>query len=770
MLTRIVIPVINGAIGESIFAEELKGDFAAAGELAERAAEGALSAGRPELLAEAQLARGVLYILQGEPKLADAYLAEAEATVRNPGLLLRVVTFRSVAASLDRNYFPDGGGARGAEITAGWEDFEALAASCAERAGVLEPQVTAPGVRLERAAAIFLLNMAASARAVVTQSAAGPAPAGYQEAVVRPQRQFRSQNAATADPRVIAYTDLVLAGLYQRAGSAGAAQQSLRQGRDRYAACGDSAGMAACRLAEGDWLSAPFSSPLTWNMSLDGQLSAWVEVEEFRRAGPAELDSAAASYAEAGRLFASAGARRGLAAVQLRQGYLAMLAGDWRTAAQRAGEAERGFGAVGDRVGQWLAAIHRCLATIGVDRWEEDLDTARAVGLWGTGPGSFSYALGLGVLCSRAARHWLIRRGDAERALACYRCAHALFEALGASANVVQNLADQAHVLRSAGDLAGEMVTYEQAVQKCVSEAARRPELGDVLGASCIQLTTSLWDLAQREMNPDEMERAASRLTRLLPPADQVASHLEQITAAADPASGFQRTLLTALPSLDFLALTPALAACYRARKLRDAGRGEEAEALLRNAVAAARQAPPHLRDFLEAVVHGHRRDWQAAREAYLRVVPGSGWPDILLGVMEQAGGAAAAAQARLQQVNFHTETASFFCRIRAYAGPLRPGRQGTGAAHSGGVRAGPACARRPRLLPFGQRNPRRGAGRRFGPPGTDRPPPASAGQLYRVPGPGGAAVGRRGGTGRVGIGEGRAARPARRLPGGGDG
>ena len=129
--------------------------------------------------------------------------------------------------------------------------------------------------------------------------------------------------------------------------------------------------------------------------------------------------------------------------------------------------------------------------------------------------------------------------------------------------------------------------------------------------------------------------------------------------------------LLTALLSLDFLAMTPALAACYRARKLRDAGRGEEAQALLRDAVAAARQAPPHIRDLLEAVVHGHRKDWAAARQAYLRVVPSSAWSGVLLEALVRAGGQAGAAQARVQQVNFHTEAALFFCRIHGYADAL---------------------------------------------------------------------------------------------------
>jgi CHAT domain-containing protein len=341
-----------------------------------------------------------------------------------------------------------------------------------------------------------------------------------------------------------------------------------------------------------------------------------------------------------------------------------MLADDWRGAARRTAEAERGFGAVGDRFGQQLAAVHSSLATIGMDRWKEDLGAAYAAGRWGSGPGSFSYALGLGTLCSRVARHWFIRRGDAERALACYRYAHALFDALGASADVVQNLADQADVLKDTGDAAGEVVTRERALTRCAVEADRRPELRNVLSEWRIRLTTDMWRIAQREANPDDMERTASRLRSLLPSEAEVARHLQQLAAGADPMPDFPGM---ALPSLDSVAMTPVLAACYRAEQLRDAGQDEEAQVQFGAAVQAAREAPPHLRDLLEALAHGYRKDWVAARQAYLRVVPSSGWSGTHLAAMVRTSRPAAEAQARANQWHFHSEAATFFCRIHAY-------------------------------------------------------------------------------------------------------
>jgi hypothetical protein len=307
MRARIMIPVINGAIGESIFADELKGDFVAAGELAERATVGA----GPEV----DLARGVLRLLKGEPKVADAYLARVQAA-DDPELSLRAVTFRSVAAVLDRNYFPDGGGARGPEINAGWKSFQTLFASYAQAQAALASQVANHSVQLECAAATSLIISIVSDRAILAASAAAPVPADHHEAAVRTARQFRARYDATADPAVIAYADLVLAGLYRGAGWIESAWQSLQQSRDGYAALGDDAGRAGCFLLEGDWRSAPFGSPLTWNMARHSTLSAQAETEEFRRADPAALDIAAASYGEAERLFEAANAGRGLAAVR----------------------------------------------------------------------------------------------------------------------------------------------------------------------------------------------------------------------------------------------------------------------------------------------------------------------------------------------------------------------------------------------------------------------------------------------------------------------
>ena len=49
----------------------------------------------------------------------------------------------------------------------------------------------------------------------------------------------------------------------------------------------------------------------------------------------------------------------------------------------------------------------------------------------GRSEGSFSYTLGLGLLMGRAGRHRLIREGDYERALACYRLSESLYRSAG---------------------------------------------------------------------------------------------------------------------------------------------------------------------------------------------------------------------------------------------------------------------------------------------------------------------------------------------------
>jgi hypothetical protein len=110
-------------------------------------------------------------------------------------------------------------------------------------------------------------------------------------------------------------------------------------------------------------------------------------------------------------LFQQAGAPRGLAALQLRHAYLAMLHDDYHAAGLHARQARQMFDECGDSLGHELAQTHLILSCVGAGKVDGQHEVAQAIGRWGSMEGSFSYALGLGLLLGRGARHWLLRRG-----------------------------------------------------------------------------------------------------------------------------------------------------------------------------------------------------------------------------------------------------------------------------------------------------------------------------------------------------------------------
>ena len=92
-------------------------------------------------------------------------------------------------------------------------------------------------------------------------------------------------------------------------------------------------------MTRGDWLCAPLRSHLVWNHAIregmEGNELSWVrERDEFDRAMVNSGDARVA-YADAERLFRTGRAQRGLAALELRRAYLAVLGNDYDAAHPR---------------------------------------------------------------------------------------------------------------------------------------------------------------------------------------------------------------------------------------------------------------------------------------------------------------------------------------------------------------------------------------------------------------------------------------------------
>ena len=75
MPLQIAIPFVDDALGNSVVYEEYKGDLAQASQIADEKLSDARQQRDPATLADALLARGVVYLLQGEPPAATIVVA-----------------------------------------------------------------------------------------------------------------------------------------------------------------------------------------------------------------------------------------------------------------------------------------------------------------------------------------------------------------------------------------------------------------------------------------------------------------------------------------------------------------------------------------------------------------------------------------------------------------------------------------------------------------------------------------------------------------------
>jgi tetratricopeptide (TPR) repeat protein len=470
-------------LGGSIAYEENKGDFAAARRFADRRVAETTD-GDPSVAANALADRALVRLLQAEPLAALEDVARIRAVApTDANAQSRAHTCMLWAAFYERfNTFPDSSGASATEITArgyGLADLQAPG----EQWLAHVREANDPFVKRETEW-IALLNRLRPARNILDMSShyepsKRPIQKEMLENVTPELQQVRQGAEAGGLFSIVGFADWCLADLYRRADQAGEAWNLLVRARQGYERAGDAAGMANCLLMEGDIACAPFSSPLVWNLALQdssseaSHLPVTVEADEFRTPSRAAVAEAHQRYDEAYRLFDQAGAPRGVAAVQLRRGYVAMLADEFAGARDFAARAHETFVACGDARGAGLAKTHRVLALIGARQWTQGPQLARDIGVWGERSGSFSSTLGLGILMNRWARHWLIRRGDYERALAGCRCAQALFEALGANVNAAQSLVDQGTVYEAVGERSAALGLYELALD------AHTDDLGD---------------------------------------------------------------------------------------------------------------------------------------------------------------------------------------------------------------------------------------------------------------------------------------------------
>ncbi|HEX5108281.1 MAG TPA: CHAT domain-containing protein [Vicinamibacterales bacterium] len=638
------------SLDQSVFAEELKGDLATAREQADAMCAAAAS---PEATADALIVRAVVGTLQGEPAAADAIVDKVGALVPSDvNRRLRALTCALFAMHQRYNAFPDGAGVGATEVSARWtvEDLTPLDAEWQQAVRAASDREA----QFEAWLVYSFLCQLQPLRYTFETSRYSPLPVPREQMMAMalgPSQQLRTMAEQASQPRLAAFADWSAADLQHRSRDGASAQATLARARAAYRAGGDSAGEALCLMTAADWEAAPFSTPLAWNLALSdsssqgSNLFQQIESDEF--GGGRE-----SSYDEAEALFAQGGARRGAAAIQLRRGYGAMLRDDWPAAGACAIRARDDFASSGDRRGEHLASTHLLMCQLsgagvaGVDV----AAIARSIGEWGETAGSFSFTLGLGVLVNRLGRHWLVRRGHYERALACSRAAQALFTALGARINAAQCVVDQGVIHQATGERSLALTFLMRALDEYEALVAVWPRVADNLRTRVVFLAVDVYQLALQQCDSDGMERAAARLTGQLPDI------------------GFEPVRQMAM---SLIAQSAVLAPLYRSRIEKARGHENDARRLIEQSTAALDGVPEAERHFLEAAVFAESKEFARAASAieqHLRAGgANAGFVGQLTEVMKATGGAHGAAEAVLQDRRTHEQALSAFVMVRAY-------------------------------------------------------------------------------------------------------
>jgi CHAT domain-containing protein len=672
------------AIGGSVAFEECKGDFVLAKQIAEAELAAARQTGDSSALADPLIGVGIVHLLQGEPLAAierfDAVLSLTPCEDRHR---LRAASYRHWAVYLRFNIFPGGAGSNSAEVSVRWQGVP-YAQEEHPRWQALLNKVTDPGTRLEAWLVHQVLPNLLPARAMLESRRFAPAVPEVAQMLENTLQGLANFRAAIGS---FPYGDLAAADLCNRAGRRPESREYLKKAREGYEQAGDAAGTATCDMTRGDWLAAPFSSPLVMNFLLaegssEGSDLGWQsETEEANREGlnPAEARDA---YDEAERLFARARAPRGLAAITLRRAWLAAVNDDFQNAAKLAEQASAALEECGDLAGGRLAQIHLAIYRVGAEHGPAAVELTTAVGEWGEEGGSFSFALGLGLLVNRAARHWLTRRGDFGRAEKCQRLAQALFAALRAPSNSAQCLIDRGRAHQAVSDYPTALTLYEQALDAMAEAIHVEPALAGALRRRIIMLAASAYCLCQQQRDPDGMARNARRLeaqAAVLPEESDNVSAIDamqenlfaNISAGdADLPSAVEQFSLTSL-GRSTLEHSKVLVPLYRATAARDRGMQADAERLFEEALDAARGASEGQRHFLEATVLGTWGKQAAAVAAFDRHLAAgganAGFPGILGKIISGSGGKFGEAEQRVQQIRTHKQAFAFFARNKAW-------------------------------------------------------------------------------------------------------
>ena len=674
------------ALGGSLLYDALKGDFRQAATLADAALAHASAA---PARADAMIDRAVIHALQGAPRPARELLEEALRLVPDDtDRRLRATTYLLRAAHLQYNVFPDGGGAGASEINARWDGVTELRALDIDW-HLAMGNVSSTEIQFESWLSYAFETQLLPQRAMLDARRTVPSAESLDALLAmstQPAMQLHTLATTQSLPALTAFADWATADLHRRAGDLPTAHTFLERARTTYCDIGDRAGEALCLMSAADWQAAPFSSPVCWDFAMSDSSQPSSDLPAPVEAGERHT-GATVSYAAAATLFRAAGAMRGAAAVLLRQGYGHSLSSAWNDAARCAQEAQRLFDEVGDARGAQLAQTHLLLCSLsGASVTLDHHAVASSIGTWGASSGSFSYALGLGILVNRLARHCLLRRGDYERALTCSRTAQVLFDALGARINSTQCRVDQGLIHMAVGERSAALVLLERAVDDYAAQIPAVPRIATNLRERVTMLTIEVYQLALQATDPDAMDRATARLKvqiAALPAMRDLQSAMvsleSRIAALQRGESPPDEPDLTSMMTLAplgqmgdaIMRQASVLSPLYRARTARKAGDAQQSAHWLLQAESALGDDTNGETQFLRAMILAERRLYPAAAAAMREYVgaggANAGFVGDILEVLQEHGGSRGSAEAMLQQRRTHQQAFAAFVAVRAY-------------------------------------------------------------------------------------------------------
>lgn len=665
-LSSITFEEIEEALGNSIFYDEYKGNFAAARQIAEKIVEKAKLSNDSAKYADALIALAKVQLLQGEATTALTTLSQVKPLVEEDVTRqYRFLTFSYAAKVLKQNTFPKGNGYLNAKL------YSELLIDYLEKTKPIKSLVKEPEVLFEKELISRRFNDFPQllAMIMINRDITTPDVLAKFDESIQYEIKFREQVAtSTHSAHYLPAIDLYIAEFYRNL-DIDTAQAKLAQTKTDYQQLYDTAGTAACLLLEGDWIAAPFSTPHIHNIYI-GSTSGSVNSNPHWKSEERELDVYTSNHAEAlqfyrnaENLFIKADAHRGLAAIALRYSYLAAISGEYLEAKQQSLSAQKIFLEQGDQLGYVTAIAHQLLARIGNGELiEENNSELSQITQWGKTTGSYSYALGLGIMIGRVARRWVLRDGDYERAIAGYRLSESLYEALGASIHQAKSEVDQGELLLDLGEYIEAVPLYEKAVQfhKMAGEEDYDSDNWLFLKINFQYLLLSaLFQIHVNRNDPDALELIVQQLNELY---SQIPSQDPQNIAMPS------QNLGAMINSFEFEFMVPTL----RVRKAYQSGDKIAMKKWLDIALTVARRASPDQRDFNEGIVYGYARSFDQAKQALKRHYDRPSDTGIGSNIFKQMLSNPdlkhlAEIELQMQRRRFHQQAYAAFSNIRAY-------------------------------------------------------------------------------------------------------